>query len=291
MARTTQQETDIAPLKSTTLTDPGASAITAAIVDVYSEVIITTTAISTAQTLPTPTNTTQIKRFTITNNDTSTHTIKINNETLNVWASKYFIWDWTAWTIDFWNIIWRDLLNPLGTTSYWIPYSRNCSTLTTANFVADRLYYAPYRTKQQLIINSLSVIYTVWVAASSIALGIYDSENGIGKPTTLLATSWQMASTAGGGWTLTYNLPTPLVIPANRIIWIASACNATVTANINSVSAFSTLLWAWTTAAGTWPFTYYRETLSGGWTDLPTSHWAFTQTAWATVVVFIWLTI
>jgi len=88
MARTTQQETDIAPLKSTTLTDPGASAITTAIVDVYSEVIITTTAVSTAQTLPTPTNTTQIKRFTITNNDTSTHTIKINNETIKDFCDR-----------------------------------------------------------------------------------------------------------------------------------------------------------------------------------------------------------
>jgi hypothetical protein len=82
MAR--EQYTDIYELNTTTLTDPGASAITTSIIDTYSCVIITTTAISTAQTLATPTNTSQIKRFTITNKSTSTHSIKINNEVVNV---------------------------------------------------------------------------------------------------------------------------------------------------------------------------------------------------------------
>jgi len=288
---TRQRYTDIYDLNVTTLTDPWSGAINTAMLDVYNWVRITTTAISTAQTLGTPTNTSVIKRFTVTNNDTSTHTIKINNETLNVWASKYFIWDWSAWTIDMGNIIGRELLNPLGWTNYYIPYVRVCSTLTTAAFTADRCYYVPYRTKQQLIITSLNAVYTVWIAASSIALWVYDSENGTGKPTTRLATSWLMASTVVWGGTVTYNLPTPLVIPANRIVWFASACNNTVTANAVSIGYFSTLLWAGSTAAATSPFTHYRETLSGWWTDLPTVHWAFVQTSSWTAATYIWITL
>ena len=84
MTRKTPFEMDTAPLIQTTLTDPASNAITVAIVDNYSTVVITTTTYWVDQTLPTPTRTRDIVRFTVVNNDTSTHSIKVNGSFISI---------------------------------------------------------------------------------------------------------------------------------------------------------------------------------------------------------------
>jgi hypothetical protein len=111
MWRTTATETDTVQLKTTSVTDPSSNTIwTTSILDVYSGVLITTTTTWVAQTLWTPSNTTEVKRFNVINNDTSTDSISINWVILWVWEATSFIWDKTAWTTSeiwwVWDVVW-----------------------------------------------------------------------------------------------------------------------------------------------------------------------------------------
>lgn len=91
-------ETDVAQLKTTSVTDPATNAaVSTAIVDSFSGVIITTTSAGNAQTIQSPTNTDRVTRFSVINNDTSTNSISVNGTDLEAWDVKYFIWDGSAW--------------------------------------------------------------------------------------------------------------------------------------------------------------------------------------------------
>ena len=99
MTRVNIQETDMVQLKVTNVTDPALNAaVSTTIIDAYSWVLITTTGASNAQTLQTPTVTTDIKRFNIINNDTSTNSITINGIVLWAWENINFTRDGSAWT-------------------------------------------------------------------------------------------------------------------------------------------------------------------------------------------------
>jgi hypothetical protein len=101
MARTGTERTDVRELKNFSITDPAENAaVTTAIVDQYSSVIITTTGAANAQTLQDPTNVTNIKRFTVMNNDTSTDPVTVNGTALAAGNARYFIWDGDAWVED-----------------------------------------------------------------------------------------------------------------------------------------------------------------------------------------------
>lgn len=79
-------------------TDPAVNAaVTTAIIDLYNGVIITLTAAGNAQTLQDPTATAAERRFTVVNNDTSTHNIDVNGYTLEPGEAQAFVWDGTAW--------------------------------------------------------------------------------------------------------------------------------------------------------------------------------------------------
>ncbi len=88
-------------LSMTTSTDPAGTptfaAVTTAIVDAYSGVIITTTTTGNAQTIQSPTVTTAGKIFTVVNNDTSTNSIAVNGITITAGEAQSFIWDGSAW--------------------------------------------------------------------------------------------------------------------------------------------------------------------------------------------------
>lgn len=89
-------DTDTLPM--TTSTDPAANAaVSTAIVNSYSGVIITLTGAGNAQTIQSPTDTTSIRRFTVINNDTSTHSIVVNSITLAAGDAQSFAWDGSAW--------------------------------------------------------------------------------------------------------------------------------------------------------------------------------------------------
>jgi len=104
MARANWEQTDERPLKTTSVTDPWVNeAVSTTILDTYSGVIITTTTTGNAQTLQSPTNTTEVKRFSIINNDTSTDSITVNGVEIWAWEVWYFIWDWSAWTEWWWG--------------------------------------------------------------------------------------------------------------------------------------------------------------------------------------------
>ena len=291
MAR--QNYTDIYGLKQTTLTDPSSWAINTAMLDAYSIVIITTTAIATDQTLGTPTNTSEIKRFTVMNNNTSTHIIKVNDEVIIPWSNKYFIWDWTSWTIDKWDVIWKELIKPLS-VSYHIPYMKSNATIATLAVTEDRLYYIPYMTKQQIIINSLITIYTVWVAASNIRLWIYSSGGWASgnAPDLLLADSGAMPSTTVWWATLTYTLPTPLIIPVNTVIWFAYVCDSTWVTNYGlAVANLWTIMWSGSVSSVTTPVVYTRQTVTWDLPNPSSDWWAYTWSAWSVPVIFTSLTL
>ena len=86
----------------TTSTDPGVSAaVTAATVNAYDGVVITTTAAGNAQTIANPTVTTLQKEFLVANNDTSTDSITVNSVVLSVGEAQKFFWEGSAWlTLD-----------------------------------------------------------------------------------------------------------------------------------------------------------------------------------------------
>lgn len=80
------------------ITNPAVdAAVTASIVDNYEGVLITLSAGGSAQTIANPTDTIANKRFTVVNNDTSTHSIDINGYTLEPGEAQAWIWDGTAW--------------------------------------------------------------------------------------------------------------------------------------------------------------------------------------------------
>lgn len=80
------------------ITDPGANAAVAVgIVDNYGGVLITLTVAGNAQTIASPTDTVTTKRFTVVNNNTSTHNIDINGYTLEPGETQTWIWDGTTW--------------------------------------------------------------------------------------------------------------------------------------------------------------------------------------------------
>ncbi len=101
MGRTDTTRTDVRELKTTSVTDPAENAaVSTAILDRYSGVIITTTTTGNAQTLQTLTDTTKIKRFTVMNNDTSTNSITVNGTVLEAGKLIFFIQDGSAWLED-----------------------------------------------------------------------------------------------------------------------------------------------------------------------------------------------
>jgi hypothetical protein len=83
-------------------TDPAAdAAVTTAILDANDGVLITLTGAGNSQTLANPTTTTDVRYFTVINNDTSTHNaVAIANGisyTLGPGKGQRFVWDLTAW--------------------------------------------------------------------------------------------------------------------------------------------------------------------------------------------------
>ncbi len=86
----------------TTATDPALNAaVTTAIIDEYNGVVVTLTGAGNNQTLQNPTTATNIKKFLVTNNDTSTHDLSViaNSDTYTLGAgeSQMFIWDGSKW--------------------------------------------------------------------------------------------------------------------------------------------------------------------------------------------------
>jgi len=91
-------KTDIVE-KMTTATDPAIdAAVTQTIVDNFIGVIITLTTTGNSQTIANPTLTSKIgKKFTVVNNDTSTNSIVVNGQTIEIGEATTFIWDGSAW--------------------------------------------------------------------------------------------------------------------------------------------------------------------------------------------------
>jgi len=89
----------LSQLVMATSTNPAVdAAVTTAIVDVYSGIIITLSAGGNTQTIQSPTVVTAGKVFTVVNNDTSgVNTIAVNGITLAAGKAQSFIWDGTAW--------------------------------------------------------------------------------------------------------------------------------------------------------------------------------------------------
>ena len=88
------------PIPTTTSTDPATNAaVTTAIVDAYSGVVITLTAAGNAQTIEAPTITTATKKFWVINNDTSSDNIEVNGIVLEPGQSQAFLWDGDAWNV------------------------------------------------------------------------------------------------------------------------------------------------------------------------------------------------
>ena len=101
MGRTTTTRTDRAEFKAFAVSDPGTNvAVSTAVIDNYSIAIITTTTTGNAQTIQSPTDTADIIRFTVVNNDTSSDAVVVNSISIAPGNAKYFIWDGSAWVDD-----------------------------------------------------------------------------------------------------------------------------------------------------------------------------------------------
>jgi len=113
-----------------TMTDPALNAaLTTAIVDTYSWVIITTTVAGNSQTFQNPTAVTGTLTFMVVNKDTSTDSFDVIHNwvttTYNPWQAGKYLWDWLDWTlvdivsasditaIPFDTIVWTDVQTQL----------------------------------------------------------------------------------------------------------------------------------------------------------------------------------
>lgn len=85
-------------LSLTAFTDPATNAaVTAATVNKFGGVVITTTTTANAQTIASPTATATKKEFIVANNDTSTHAVTVNSVVIAVGEAQKFLWDGSAW--------------------------------------------------------------------------------------------------------------------------------------------------------------------------------------------------
>jgi len=280
MSRTPAALTDITEMKTVSLTNPSSSWITQTIINENSWVVITTTTTWSTITLANPSNLAEDKRFTVINNDTSTHTVIVHNMPIPPWTSKYFLWDWTAWTLDVWNIVGQKIINP--SANLWIALqASNNAALTTVSLLADIQQFVPFRTEQEHTVLSIGLWYTVWVANNSIGLWLYESDERW-FPTNLLVESGLLAATAWGGWTVTYTFPTPIVLKMNKIYWLTYACNqAWVTIRWIAVTSLNNLLWLNGNSATT-QISRLTVPLSGWWTNFPNpapTTWSYTYSA------------
>lgn len=268
-------------LITTTLTNPAGGAINTAMVDSYSAVIITTTTYWVDQTIGTPTNTSATKRFSVINNDTSTHWIRINTQFIYPWMTKYFVWDGTSWTWNDWDVEWKSIFTPETSTRFYCPYILNSNITTTTALTTNILYCIPYRTIEELIIDTMTSVWTAGGTGGTwVLMWIYES-NVNWLPTTLLTTSTQIATTAAS-WTATYTLATDLVIPANKTIWFAFAVNTWTTWRTQFGAYITNMLWielAWTTFNS-----HIRASLTPWFTTLPSpapAAWSFTKSTFS----------
>jgi len=95
----TWYESATSALPMATSTDPaGDAAVSTAIVNAYSGVIITLTGAGNAQTIQAPTDTTAGKPFTVVTNDSNgAYTIEVNGITMSAGEAQRFLWDGSAW--------------------------------------------------------------------------------------------------------------------------------------------------------------------------------------------------
>ena len=282
-----EKENDIYPLKWTTLTDPWASDINTAMLDAYSQVTITLTTTGNSLTLWTPWNTGLVKRFTVTNNNTSTHTITVNLIAIAPWTSKCFVWDWTAWTLDVWNVVWRSV--NLTSSIYITPYAVNSTVLSTNAATENNLYLIPFRTQQEHTFTDIALSYSVWVALNSINLWIYES-NEKWFPTNLLAESGLMTANTVWWATVNYTFVTPITCPINKTYWLACANNvAWVTFRTVATSSISNRLW-YNTAITTFSTTRLEYSLTPWWTNFPNpapASWSYLYQAAANPAILV----
>lgn len=281
-------ENDIYPLKSTTLTNPASGDINTAMLDAYSAVIITTTTTWSVLTLWTPTNTSAIKRFSVINKSTSTHSVTVNEMPIAPWVTKFFIWDLTAWTIDVWNIVWQEVVY-WSANAFFSPSLIGNAATSGATQTANSMRMTLCRSSQEHTYTSMALWYTVGVASNSIGLWIYLA-NERGLPTTLLWESGLLAATAWGGGTVTYTFPTPITIPINTNFYIASAVNQFWT-TVRAYSAIANTNPFWnTTAASIQPTLQLAYALTPWWTGFPNpapAAWSYTYNVNAQMCVFL----
>lgn len=276
-------------LVTTAVTDPSSGAINTAMLDAYSGVIITTTTYWVDQTIWTPTNTSATKRFTVINKSTSTHAIKVNGANIWPWASKYFVWDWTSWTWNDWDLEGSDFLTPETWTRYYCPYNTTNLVTTSGNNTADRIIWIPHITQQEMVISSINTSWdSGWVASSYATIWIYES-NSDGLPTNLLSTTWAVDTSAASG-NIAFTVTPNLVIPVNTVVWFAFAWSSTspVWRKIPAAS-IRNILWSWITSQ---PSSHLRTVLSPWWTDLPNpapAVWSFSFSTWVLNFINLWL--
>ncbi len=138
------------------VTDPATNAaVSAAITDIYGGVLITTTGAGNAQTIANPSVTTEIKKFTVINNDTSTNTIAVNGITLPAGKAQSWMWDGSAWIeID------------LGITALPVPYNQG-GTGVAVTGVNHIFYVDGARTDSYTADGSMSRPYKTILAAQN----------------------------------------------------------------------------------------------------------------------------
>ncbi len=158
--------------------------------------------------------------------------------------------------IPFWHI-----LNPINTSTWYIPYATNCTALTTITLTSSRVYYIPFIPPLNIQVTELAIEVTT--AATGIGyIGVYTSNNY--RPSTLISGSEVYIDT---GTTGVKSGTALLNLTAGQLYWLALINSGGATIRAVAVGGVQPLLGIAT--GGTAWNTHYFQAWSGG--TLPTT--------------------
>lgn len=186
--------------------------------------------------------------------------------TVGTWLSL------SAWTLTstatWWWAYWK-ITNPVDANAKNIFYNRPWYSLTTASLTANRLYYIPFIPPIDITLASFWIYTAWWQTDKKVRVWIYSESSD--RPSSRLTQSWDLILTTS--WFKSENNTTALT--AWTKYFIAFMSDVTTTFNVIRYQYSQNILWF---IPSSWAWvTYYYETISSWWTELPSSSWTLTN--------------
>lgn len=146
------------------------------------------------------------------------------------------------------------VLNPILTTTWYIPYATNCTALTTLTLTGNRVYYIPFIPKIDCRITELAVEVTT-ASSGSGQVGVYNS-NANYRPHTLLGYISISTGTTG-----VKSGAVNISLVAGRLYWLAIVNSSGATVRALAVGGIDTILGI-STGGTAWNTHYYQSVSS-----------------------------